>query len=121
MLEPLGESLLGDGGSAGDVAVLGMGENRGQHRLVGLEVACHAGIMPESPAPWPRPGPGRGRERTAKKRRAEARRGLVSQGATSELHAHVRVEEAAERVVRTHPGVVVAGGVWAVRETAVQD
>src|SRR6266404_5454502 len=110
MLKPLGESLLGDGGSTGDVAVLGMG---------GREVACHAGIMPESPAPWPRPGPGRGRERTAKKRRAEARRHLVNEGATSELHAHVRVEEAAERVVRTHPGVVVAGVVGAVRETAV--
>jgi len=33
----------------------------------------------------------------------------------------VRVEEAAERVVRTHPGVVVAGVVGAVREAAVQD
>src|SRR5437660_7678914 len=115
MLEPISESLLGDGGSAGDVAVLGVGENRGLHRLVGLEVACHAGMMPESPTPWPRP------RAYGKKRRAEARRDLVSEGATSELHAHVRVQEAAERVVRTHPGVVVAGVVGAARETAVHD
>ena len=47
MLESIRERLLGDRRGTLDVAVLRMRQNRGQHRLVGLEVACHPSMMPE--------------------------------------------------------------------------
>ncbi|HEY0767930.1 MAG TPA: hypothetical protein VGD47_08225 [Steroidobacteraceae bacterium] len=57
MLEPFSQRLLGDGRGAPDVAVLGMRQNRGQHGLVGLKVACHAGMMPEPAAAQKNGGP----------------------------------------------------------------